>query len=366
MAGLKTLSRQDPDFLKYLEGTFSKDERALPIQSLNVNSESESVTFQIVPVGEIQAPGFLLKWLEVFKFRYFMLLAFPAFVILVKDLFDEAEMDAYLILFSILASCCLISAANLWNDYNDHMRGLDRVHPESQKKPIQKGWVTASSTKKWAAAYLLLGVLAGLPALIVQPVLWGLVAVPGAVALWAWLSPSKGKRFRRGTEILIFLLVGPLFTTGFQLSASGGFDYETLWIGIMTGWIAVFLVHLRNFEAIMVNTQAGFQSTVVGLGFEKSKVLLASWWILLWISFCAYQAVYTPLLMWSVGSVVAAVLTSYAFFRRLWALKSPMGSDIESVVSLGRRMVNLFWAWWLIQCFWILLILEMSSQNSGA
>ena len=180
---LRTLSRKDPDFIKYLEGSFSKTLRALPMQTLNANSESESVTFKILPVKDIVHPGFLSLWLQVFKFRYFLILAFPIFVILTKNLFDDAEMDGLLTILSVLSSFALLVAANLLNDYFDHMRGLDRVHPDSEKKPIQRGWVTALATKNWAVVYLVLGALLGLPAVFVEPGILFLVAAPAAVGV---------------------------------------------------------------------------------------------------------------------------------------------------------------------------------------
>lgn len=362
---LKTLSRQDPEFLSYLQGRFSKDHRAIPIQSLNVNSDSESVTFQIIPTAKIQMPPALAKWAEVFKLRYFLLLAFPAFVILTKDLFDDVELDPLLILLSLFGSFFLLVSANLWNDYSDHMKGVDRIRPEFQQKPIQKGWVTAIATKQWALAYLIVGVILGAPALLVEPLIALLVAIPGAVALLAWMNPVKGQRFRRGAEFWVFLLVGPLFTVGFQLAVSGQFDLETLVIGALTGWLGVFLIHLRNFEGLMVNTQAGFQSTVVSLGFEKAKRLLAFWWITLWAGFCVYQFIYAPFPFWTLASVLVGVVSTWPFLKRLRRLPSPVGSEMNALIQAGRRMVSLFWTWWLIQCFWIFLVIELSHIGNG-
>lgn len=353
---LKTLSRQDPDFRNYLDGRFSKTHRALPLESLNVNSESEMVTFRIVPIEKIETPGFFPMWLEVFKFRYFLLLAFPAFVILIKNILGDVAIDGLLSLLSLLASFFLLAAANLWNDYSDHMRGLDRIHPESQKKPIQKGWVTAAATRHWAWAYLVLGIILGIPALILEPWLLAIVAVPGAFALLMWLHPQKGQRFRRGAELLIFLLVGPLFAVGFQIASTSIFDFETLWIGVITGWVAVFLIHLRNFESVMVNSQAGFQSTVVALGFERSKNLLVWWWISLWVFFGIFQMIYTSMIWWPLGSLAMAVATILPWMKRVNGLRSPMGSELLGAVGYGRGLVNVFWAWWLLQVFWQALL----------
>src|SRR5271166_3218933 len=59
----KTFSRRDPEFQSYLDGTFSKNLVALPVRSLNVGTNAEQVTFEIVPANQIQRPGsMLLAW----------------------------------------------------------------------------------------------------------------------------------------------------------------------------------------------------------------------------------------------------------------------------------------------------------------
>src|SRR5690606_24028254 len=111
-----------------------------------------------------------------------------------------------------------------------------------------------------------------------------------------------------------------------------------------------YLVHLKNFSSLVVNAQAKFQSTVVRLGFERSKALLSLWWLALWLSFCSYQWFYFPVEWFSVSLLVGAASTVY-MIKKFGALRSPVGSDVKSAVQAARAAVNLFWGWWMIQCF---------------
>ncbi|PWU19320.1 MAG: hypothetical protein C5B49_05960 [Bdellovibrio sp.] len=355
---LKTLTRRDSEFDSYLLGTFSTQSRAIPVQTLNANSDSELVTFQIVPVEEIHQPPWFIKWPEVFKVRSLILVAFPIFCLLTNNLADEVPMDATLVACSVLSALFIFVGANLLNDYFDYVRGLDRIHPE--QKPIQKGWVTAAATRAWAAVYLAVGGLLGLPAVVVQPVLLYLVALPTGVALGAWLTRLRGLRFRRGAEILVFLMAGPLLTVGFQVAVTGQADVESLWIGALTGWFAVFLVHLKNFSSLMVNAQAGFQNTIVLLGFDRSKKMLAIWWLVLLIGFSAYQYVYA-LPEWFVASLVGPPLISVSFWRKLREVKSPAGSGLQKLDQLGRTVALLLVTWWTIENLCSLLMVELGS-----
>lgn len=357
---LITLSRTDAEFSSYLLGTFSKKDRALPIQSLNANTPAETVTFQVIPLEAIETPGFLAKWIEIFKFRSFLLMAFPLFAILTKNLLDEVPMDGRLVLFCVLSAFSLLVGANLLNDYFDHMRGLDRIHPDQQRKPIQKGWVTAAATRHWAVAYLLVGIALGLPAVAARPqVLW-VAAIPAGAALGAWLTRQKGLKFRRGAEFLVFLLVGPLLTVGFQLAISGQADPEALWIGILTGWFAVFLLHLKNFESLLVNAQAGLQSTVVRWGFDRSRVFLAAWWILFLVNFAAYHFIYS-MSEWFYASLICPAAFSLPFFRHLRRLTSPVGSEIKRLATIGRTVAVLCLGFWIIENLWWLMVVEIDS-----
>lgn len=358
---LRTLSRTDADFSSYLLGTFSETERAIPLQTLNANSQSEQVTFQIVSIKDISQPSFFKKWIEVFKFRSFLLVGFPIFAILTKNLIDDVEMDPIVTLSSVFGCFAILIGANLLNDYFDHMRGLDRIHPDQQRKPIQKGWVTAQATKNWALVYLILGIVLGIPAVFLEPTLLWLIAIPTAVALGAWLTRQKGLKFRRGAEYLIFLLTGPLLTVGFQLAISGEIDPEACWIGVLTGWFAVFLVHIKNFECLMVNAQAGLESTVVRLGFDKSRRLLAIWWGLFLLNFAIFHAVYA-MTEWSIASFLLPPIVSYSFFKKLYSLSSPAGSEMKQFAKIARSVAVVVLGWWLVENFWLLLMVELGTS----
>lgn len=348
---LKTLSRKDPEFDSYLRGTFSKTYRAIPVQSLNVNEDAEEVTFRLIPISEVRAPSPLIKWIEVFKLRSFILLGFPLFLILVKNAyFDEIEMDPILVITAVLGCFSLLIGGNLLNDYFDHMRGFDRIHPDQQMKPIQAGWVTAESARQWSALYLILGVLMGIPSVLVTPQLILFGVLPGIVAVWSWLSTRRGARYRRGTEFLIFLMAGPLLTCGFQMAVSGLFELESLWLGVLSGLFCVFFVHLKNFQFIVVNAQADFQNTVSRMGFERSRMFLLAWWIFFIFNFFLYHYVYwSSYPLWVAASAIVPLVMARPFFKLVYRLNSPAGSEMRKTVEVGRKVAFLTLTWWLIE-----------------
>ena len=360
MAELKTLAQTDPEFLSYLRGTFSRTHRALPVKSLNVSTPLETVTFEIVPVADIKTPSFFKLWGEVFRFRNFIYVLFPLYLILTKNAFDEVEFDPILAALSGLGALFLTLGAFLLNDYYDHIKGVDRIHPESGSQAIQKGWVTAAATKSWALTYLCFGFLLGAPSLWVFPELLPVVSVPALVAFLAWISPRLGLKYKRGAEIVVFLLFGPFLTVGYQMSIGAGFDLEAVWIGCLTGWHFVFLVQLKNFESLMVNSQVGFENTMSFLGFERGRRVLELWWF----SFIAFMAVYQWIYHskeWFLGFVILPVIFSLGFLISLRKLKSSVGSRVAHVVRLGRTGALLTLILWTLQTFFYWLVIETLS-----
>jgi 1,4-dihydroxy-2-naphthoate octaprenyltransferase len=348
---MKTLSKGDPEFESYLLGTFSKDKRALPLQTLNANSLRETVTFEIVPVSQIQKPSFALLFLNLLKVRSCILVLFPIFLILIKNTVDKNIKDPIVVLISTFGILSTYIAVNLRNDYTDHMKGLDRINPQAGSRVIQKGWLTAAQVRSWAHLFVIFAMVAAGLVIFAFPMVMGVVILTMLVGIWAQFLKRGSFKYHKGGEVFVFFLLGPLLTTGYQISISGFWDRESLFLGIMWGWLAVFLQHIKNFEFIMVNSQAGFHNTVTWLGFDKSKILLKVWWVAFLAMFLTYHYRYSGIFWtWFLGSVL--VFCGMPLFIRLTNLRSPVGSDLINVRKRGLNLVLITLFLWAAENVW--------------
>lgn len=355
MTDLLTLSKQHPDFHKYLDGTFSKTVRALPIQSLNVDSINEQVTFQLVKVEEIKTPLFIPRWAKILRLNSVLLVAFPLFLVLAKNWMDGAVSDPISGVLAAAGAMLLFVGVNLRNDYVDHMRGLDRIHPQAGSQAIQKGWITAKSVNQWAITFAVAGFLLGLPAVVrYLQVLWPVVVLT-VLAVVGLTQFKAGRKLRRWSEFSAFLLIGPLLTFGFQTSLGAKIDWEVFWLGAAAGWLAVFHIHLKNFLQLMVNTQGEFRNTVTGLGFEKAKHLLLGWWAVFLLLFNSYHFVYAST-YWAWAALFASGLSSFATVSTVLSLKSPVGSGMQRLESQGRWMLLFVVFFWFVENLWYLFL----------
>lgn len=342
---LVTLHRQDEKFQDYLRGTFSQEKRAIPISSLNAHQKTEQVTFKIVSKSEIVPPFLGWHWLQILKIRNLLMVAFPLFLILVTALSAGASLDLRIGTLAALGSFALMIAVNLQNDFLDHLSGLDRLHPDSRIRVIQKGWVTAEQMKRWSYFYAILGFGLGLPAIIKYPDIWWIVGGVLVFGIFGLTSYRMGLRYRLWSEFSVFFLLGPVLTLGLHFSFGGIWSFQILSFGVYSGLLSLFYLHIKNFEQIMVNDQARFLNTISFLGFEKSKWMLAAYWGILLLGLMAFYLQGAEL--WSlVSQVFFAVYFTQKFYRKLFTLRSPIGSQISEACFAAKLGILTLMAIW--------------------
>jgi 1,4-dihydroxy-2-naphthoate octaprenyltransferase len=351
---LITLDKANPDFSKYIWGTFSGEERALPLQSLNVNSATEQVTFEIVGKTE---PIFSELVIQTLKIRNLYLGLAPLFFVLVKNALDETLGDELLAVLSAVAVMCLQMGIELANDVQDHVRGLDRVHPRSGNPALKKGWLSARQLKNISWILIATGGFFGLPSLVIFPEIFMVLLPLFALGFWGALSDRMGFKYRSWSEWVVFMMFGPLLTTGYQISIGGGVDIEVVALGCLTGWLTVLQVHLKNFDQLMVNAQAGFNNTMVRLGFERAKTLILVWWTLFVAALVIYQSIYSQT-VWKWIFAVALVAVSLPFIFVISKLQVSVGSRIHRAVLVATRVSQFALSLWLFQNIWFLLVIE--------
>ena len=251
----KTVERRNPDFSAYLDGSFSDQLRALPVRSLNVDSASEVITFQLVDRSSIRRPSpFKLVW-QLIRPRTLVLSMGPMLVVLSECLTTQTELNWSIAVSSFFGVLVFQIAMNLFNDYFDHIRGKDRLSPRGGSRAIQKGWVRAFELKHAAWGLLGLAILFGLPAVVSRSSWVVLVAVVALLAGLDFGSQKFALKYRGYAEILAFALTGPLLTTGYAWGISGQVQISQVTLGLVFGSVSLMYFHAANFENIMPDSQ---------------------------------------------------------------------------------------------------------------
>lgn len=343
---LLTLSKAAPEFDTYLKGTFSNTHRALPLQTLNANTQSETVTFKIVPLSAISKPTLNQFIFQTFKVKNFLLVLFPLFLIFVKNYADGTLVDPLSAVIATLGIFCAFMSLGLRNDYLDHVRGFDRVLKNRGSRAIQNGWVTAEQVKKYSLYFLILAILCAVPIVVSFPSVLAVLAVSAVTGVWA---------YQIGSELSQFLLLGPFLSVGYQLSMGMYFDLESLCLGLIWGWIVLYLNHLRNFLCIIESSQAKFKNTVNRIGFDNSRRMLAIWWVVFVLAYAGYHVFYGSMILGFYGTLLMALI-SIRYIAKLKKLATPAGSELLAVQKYAQHTLVIALLVWALENIWYLQI----------
>lgn len=352
MSEFRTLSKTSSDFAPYLLGTFSKDKRALPVQTLNVNSQSETVTFKVVPVSEIERPPLVSFLFQIFKVRHFLLVLTPVFLVLMKLINSGIILNKSIVGFMVFGVILAFISTNLRNEFADHVLGGDRVLPQGGSRAIQKGWITAEGIKKISMGFLILACLYAIPVVLSHPPVIFVMMVAMILGISAQFQKNKSYKYERGGELALYILLGPLLAVGVNMAAAKTSDTQSLCIGLVWGLFVLFQTHLQNFSNIFPSSQAGLVNTINWLGFDNSRRLLASWWLLIVMSVGLYMYFFVDA-VWATNAVIVLALPGIKFIALLKNLSSSVGSKLEEVVAYGRRLYLLGIFLWVIQSLYL-------------
>ncbi len=322
-----SVKKSDPQFQNYLMGYVDADIRAIPIQSLNVGLDDETITFEMKKISEIKKPKFLEFFLTVAKVKSYLLIFLPLFFVLARNYENNQNSDPLSITFASLAMVFIFAGLNMRNDISDHMSGFDRVNISTSVKPIIAGWITASKLSKLSWVSIGLGIFLAVPVLILQFQIWKvLVCVVPLVLAGQFFKKNSYKEKDLG-ELILFLLMGVGVSTGFQAALGAAIDSQTVAFGFFWGSVVLFLIHINNFSHLLTSTQAGIKNSITKLGFDRAKIFLVIWWSVCLILWTWFHLVYA-LGFWKWLGATVLVAASVPLYRLLQRVRSPLGSDL--------------------------------------
>ncbi len=177
-------------------------------------------------------------------------------------------------LFAGLGVLLVQIGVNLLNDVEDDNRGIDRPGRLGGSGVLQDGSLPPRALAQVAWAAFALGALCGLPALLREPALLGVVAI---AALGAWgYSSGPGLKYRALGDLAVVLLCGPVLTVGFALAAFGQASWLVAVLGLAFGFAAVGILHVNNLQDMTIDAAAGARTIALRLGAAGSRGYLVA------------------------------------------------------------------------------------------
>lgn len=353
MSQFVTLNKKDSLFSKYIWGDFSQNLVAIPIESLNIETEQESVTFEVKEKKHIKSPHPFFILLRLMKWNYFFLIFVPFYYVWVKNTLYDRLYDVQSFYMAVLSSIFLFAGLNIRNDVLDHVNGFDRIIKSRNPKPILSGWVTARSANNLAWGFIFIALILALPALYRQiEALRAAVVVFSLFIIGNFLTKNSYK-YSYFSEFILFLILGPGLCAGYQTALGSGVDTEILVFGSVWGTGVLFLLYINQFANLFETSQAGIGNTLTKMGFDHSKKFLGRWWALFLLFWVVHHHYYASI-YWTWFATATLVFWSFQIFIKLSNVESPMGSQLYRVRRTGYRIFLLMVSLLILEQTWYL------------
>jgi len=243
------------------------------------------------------------------------------------------ELRPALALLAALGVLAVQIGVNLMNDVEDDRRHIDVPGTLGGSGVIQAGLVPAETLRRVARGAFAVGLALGLPALVTEPALLGVVAV---AALGAWgYSGGPGLKYRALGDLAVVTLCGPVLTVGVALAAFGAASPEVVALGLAFGFAALGILHVNNLQDMEVDARAGARTVALALGRSGARVYLVVVYALalaVWPS----AALVAGLPAVAALAPVAAAPPVVALVVRLWRAASTPGGLADPRLALAR------------------------------
>lgn len=340
-----TLTRDDPDFEKYLLGTFSRTERALPVETYHAQTYRERVTFRIVPRDQLETPSWPIVYFWSCRPELWVLTLGPAVAGWLAHRHDLGSWERWPSWFALIGVFFLHTAAFLYNDVQDHLRGADRLNRRRGSQVIQKGWSSAAEMKRWSFVNFGLAVLFGLPAFWDAPLPLAGVCLGAALALFV-LMRGIGTRYGL-CDLALIALFGPLLTTGVALASFGETSPNDALLGLAFGATALWVFQVRQFENLFRSKPDAFRTFLGRLDFDRARwVVVIEGFLLLALHPAVGAAVRVSLFF--LALLPFASLASVLLVNRVYKASSPLSSSLLGLNRLALAS-HLAWSlWWAL------------------
>lgn len=338
-----TLTRQDPEFKSYLLGTFSSDQRALPVETYSPDTARERVTFQLVDVDRIGVPPWWRIYFRSCRPELLVLTLGPAVAAWLNHRDSFSRWTAWSSLASVLGVLFLHTAMFLFNDVQDHLRGGDRVNRRRGSRVIQKGWVPAYLMRRWAWVNFALAAGFAIPAFVGAP--WPLAGIGGAAGVALFIFQRNfGTRFGF-CDLALLLLFGPLLTMGTALASFGVTGWRDAALGFAFGSSTLWTFQVRQFGDLFRSRPQDFHTFLAFFGFDRARAMALVEGFLL-LAIYPLVALVLRLPIFTMALIPLMCLPLIITLHRLHKSASPLSSDMVGLrqsAVLSHLVITFWW-----------------------
>ncbi len=265
-------------------------------------------------------PKIFERWLTALRLPYLAFTLLPillvAFTLVAENGFEQIRH----VLWMVVSVSLLHLGCNLWNDYEDHLRGVDAPDSSGGSGVIRNLWIPAVHIRNAAAILFFAGLVCGI--FLLKDIGWatggkhllwiGMLGALAAASYSGW--PFHYKYLGLGEPIVF--LISPLVAMGACAVLYRDADYF-VWFAIATlplAFLAILRLHIGNMQRIPFDKLADTRTIASLVGFKRAK----------WIGgFLLIAPFLITVAMWALKVAPAYSLASFAAVP--WLISPALG-----------------------------------------
>ena len=271
------------------------------------------------------------QWIIAVRPWSFPASAMPIIVTLTYLFWKGAEINWLFGLWALVNMILFHIAGNVWSDYNDFRKGVDREDTFGAKT-LTTGMFQPHEIRNLAIGVLIVAVAGGL----------GLVALTGLPLLWIGIAGAAltvlypALKYNALGDLDILMTFAFLPTLGTAYVTTGAIDWSVLWIALPVGLITDGILHSNNTRDMIPDKRAEIKTMAMGLG-KKASARLYSFEVIfpfVWIAVCSIMglmAIYTVFVFLTLPVALGCSRT----------MIKAVNSDSDIIADLDVRTANL-------------------------
>lgn len=218
----------------------------------------------------------ILTWFQATRPQFFTVIILPIFLGNAIAWYDKKLFSIEYFILSLIAGILCAAAANVLNDYFDHLNQTDILNTDpltpfaGGSRMIQNGVLTAEQTFHYGMILLSLAIVLGIFLTIERglPLLW--IGLIGVLSVYFYSAPPLLHSVGLG-EITIGLNYGILAVAGSYFVQTQTYSATAFFASLPMAGFAAAILYINQFPDFEPDRAAGKRNWVVRLGREQAK-----------------------------------------------------------------------------------------------
>lgn len=215
---------------------------------------------------------------------------------------------------TLVAAMAIHAATNLFNDYYDHVRGVDATQPIGPGGAIQRGLLSPRAVFNGGLVLVLVSAAVGGYLIAVRGWLILLIGALGVLAGYTYTGGPLPLGYLGLGDLIVFIFMGLVITGGTYYVQTGGFSAAAIWAALPVAALVDGILVVNNVRDLDNDRAKGKRTLATWIGRRATRLHYLALLVLAYVSAVAGVAANV------LPAAALLVLVTLPAARRVWTV----------------------------------------------